>query len=69
MFTSIAQATAEWLETTLFGVVQSNAWYTMHRDTIIGISIVIVCAVVFAFAVTVVALIWRFFCRCLDITL
>lgn len=69
MFISIAQSVAEWLETVLFGEVVSNAWYTANRDTIIGISIVIVCALVFVFAALLVALVWRFFERCLDIRL
>lgn len=66
MFVSIAQSMYEWIESTLFGEVAQNAWYTANRDTICGIFLVVMCSIVVAFVILGVVCIIRFFARCLD---
>lgn len=64
---SIANSMFEWLSTVLFGVVEGNAWYAAHRDTIIGIGLVIMCALVVVLALWVVIGVMRFLGRCFDV--
>lgn len=64
---NIAQQIFEWLSTVLFGPVSDNVWYTENRDIIVGISIVVICAIVFAMCLWLVIAILRFFGRCLDV--
>lgn len=66
-FVSIAYSVWLWLESTLFGDVTGNLWYTTNRDTIIGIGIVVVCVLVFSIAVGIMFGIVRFLAKCLDI--
>lgn len=66
-FVSIAQSVYDWLATVLFGEVLQNNWYTANRDIIIGISILIVCALVFGLAVWIVISALRFLGRLIDV--
>lgn len=63
----IAQQAYEWIVETLFGEITDNVWYSQNLDIIRGISVVIVCSIVFALAVGLVIGIWRFFERCLGV--
>lgn len=68
-FKSIAYSIYLWLESTLFGAVPLNDWYTTNRDTIIGISIVVVCVIVFFIALGLVIGVIRFLARCANVRL
>lgn len=62
-FKSIAFNVWEWLSTILFGVVEDNAWYSANRDIVIGISIVVICAIVFVGVIALLIAILRFLGR------
>ena len=67
MFLSIANSMYDWLANILFGEVTASAWYTANRDTIIGVALVIMCALVVVIALWVVVGVMRFLARCFDV--